>query len=163
MHWRLTHIGGGPLAGKLTAQAEQFGLSSKIDWLGRRPQSKVQEVLQTADIFVLASKVAGDGDRDGLPNVLMEAQSQSVPCIATSVSAIPELIDDGETGRLVAPGDHPGLAAAIAELAGDPALRQRLAERALAKLTADFQMDGGHDAVAALIVSALVRQRAVPT
>jgi glycosyltransferase involved in cell wall biosynthesis len=161
--WRLTHIGGGPLAESLAKQAARLGLTGKIDWLGRQPQSRVQEVLQTADIFVLASKVAGDGDRDGLPNVLMEAQSQSVPCIATSVSAIPELIDDGVTGRLVAPGDQPALAAAITELAGDPALRDRLAERALAKLRADFQMDSGHDAVAALIASASASKQAAPS
>jgi len=160
--WRLTHIGGGPLAGALAAQAERLGLAGKIDWLGRQPQAEVQEVLRQGDIFVLASKIADDGDRDGLPNVLMEAQSQSVPCIATAVSAIPELIVDGATGRLVAPGDPPALAAAIAELAGDPALREQIAERALTKLRADFQMDGGHDAIAALIVSAAVKERALP-
>jgi glycosyltransferase involved in cell wall biosynthesis len=163
LSWRLTHIGGGPLAGTLVAQAEQLGIAGKIDWLGRQPQSKVQEALRQADIFVLASKIAGDGDRDGLPNVLMEAQSQSVPCIATAVSAIPELIEDGATGRLVAPGDPGALAAAITELAGDPALRQQLAARALAKLEADFQMDGGHDAIAALIVSVAGKERALPT
>ena len=122
----------------------------------------VQEVLRQADIFVLASKIASDGDRDGLPNVLMEAQSQSVPCIATAVSAIPELIEDGVTGRLVAPGDHAALAAAIGELAGDPVLRHRLATRALAKLTADFQMDAGHDTIAALIVAALANANVSP-
>ncbi len=160
--WRFTHVGGGPLAKTLAAQADRLGLAGKIEWRGRQPQSKVQEVLQQADIFVLASKIADDGDRDGLPNVLMEAQSQSVPCIGTAVSAIPELIEDGVTGRLVAPGDRPALAAAIAALAGDPALRSQLAERALAKLKADFQMDGGHDAIAALIVSASASERAVP-
>lgn len=152
--WHLTHIGGGPLADALTKQAERLGLTGKIDWLGRQPQAEIQEALRAADIFVLASKVAGDGDRDGLPNVLMEAQSQSVPCVATTISAIPELIDDGVTGRLVGPDDPPALAAAIAELASNPALRQRFAERALAKLQADFQMDGGHDALAALLITA---------
>ncbi|MDH3739502.1 MAG: glycosyltransferase family 4 protein, partial [Alphaproteobacteria bacterium] len=159
MPWRLTHIGGGPLAETLAAQAGRLGLSKKIDWLGRQPQSRVQDVLRHADIFVLASKIADDGDRDGLPNVLMEAQSQSVPCIATAVSAIPELIDDGATGRLVAPGDPAALAAAITELAGDPALRNQLAQHALAKLTADFQMDDGHDAIAGLIGSAIASAR----
>lgn len=159
--WRLTHIGGGPLAETLAAQAERLGLSGKIEWRGRQPQSEVQKILRQADIFVLASKIASDGDRDGLPNVLMEAQSQSVPCIATAVSAIPELIDDGATGRLVAPGDPPALATAIAELAGDPGLRNQMAERALAKLKTDFHMDGGHDAIAALI-AASANKRAVP-
>ncbi|NNE84891.1 MAG: glycosyltransferase [Alphaproteobacteria bacterium] len=154
--WRLTHIGGGPLAATLAAQAERLGFTSKIDWRDRQPQSQVQELLRHADIFILASKIAGDGDRDGLPNVLMEAQSQSVPCIATSVSAIPELIDDGVTGRLVPPSDPAALAMAITELARDPALRSQLADRALEKLRAEFQMDGGHDAIAGLIVSSMV-------
>lgn len=154
--WRLTHIGGGPLAETLAAQAERLGLTNKIEWRGRQPQSQVQELLRHADIFILASKIASDGDRDGLPNVLMEAQSQSVPCIATSVSAIPELIDDGATGRLVPPSDPTALAAAIAELARDPALRTQLADYALVKLRAEFQMDGGHDAIAALLVSPTV-------
>ena len=161
--WRLTHIGGGPLAGTLVSQAERLGLAGKIDWLGRQPHSKVAEILRHADIFILASKIAGDGDRDGLPNVLMEAQSQSVPCVATAVSAIPELIEDGATGRLVAPDDPPALAAAIAELAGEPALRSELAERALAKLKTSFQMEGGHDAIATLIVSAAGKVRVLPT
>ena len=160
--WRLTHIGGGPLAGALAAQATRLGIAGNIEWRGRQPQSAVQEVLGDADIFVLASKIAGDGDRDGLPNVLMEAQSQSVPCVATAVSAIPELIEDGVTGRLVSPGDRPALAGAIAELAGDPALRKRLAEHALAKLKTSFQMDGGHDAIAAQIVAATLKERALP-
>jgi len=155
LSWRLTHIGGGPLGKRLKAQAERLGIADRIDWRGRQAQAVVLEVLRSADLFVLASKIADDGDRDGLPNVLMEAQSQSVPCIATAVSAIPELIEDGVTGRLVAPGDPTALAAAIAELAGDVGLRQRLAERALAKLQTTFGMAGGHDAVAALIATTM--------
>lgn len=153
LSWRFTHIGGGPLAAELAAQADRLGIAGSISWLGRQPQAAVKKILRTADLFVLASKIAGDGDRDGLPNVLMEAQSQSVPCIATSVSAIPELIDDGVTGRLVPPGDPSALATAIAELAGDATLRRRMADQALAKLRTEFGMDEGHDAIAALIVA----------
>lgn len=162
LHWRLVHIGGGPLAQTLSAQAEKLGVAGNIEWRGRQAQSGVQELLATADMFVLASKIAGDGDRDGLPNVLMEAQSQSVPCIATAVSAIPELIEDGRTGRLVSPGDPLALAGTIAELAGDPAQRRRLAENAFAKLRSDFQMEGGHDAIAALIAAAATCERVQP-
>lgn len=157
--WQLTHIGGGPLAKALAEQAERLGLTERIDWQGRQPQAKVQDALGDADIFILASKIAGDGDRDGLPNVLMEAQSQSVPCIATAVSAIPELIDDGVTGRLVEAGDQAALAAAITELARNSTLRTQLAGAALEKLHANFQMDGGHDAIAALIVAASTAER----
>ena len=59
-----------------------------------------------ADLFVLAAKIAEDGDRDGLPNVLMEAQSQGLACVATDISAIPELIEDG-CDRLAGPAGRP--------------------------------------------------------
>ena len=75
---------------------------------------------------MLASRVARDGDRDGLPNVLLEAQSQGLPCVATRVSAIPELIEDGVNGILSPPGDPDALAAGIERLLRDATLRQRL-------------------------------------
>jgi glycosyltransferase involved in cell wall biosynthesis len=61
----------------------------RIQWRGALAQDQVIAVYRSADLFVLASRIAGDGDRDGLPNVLMEAQSQGVACVATDVSAIP--------------------------------------------------------------------------
>ena len=73
-------------------------------------------------------RVARDGDRDGLPNVLMEAQSQAVPCLSTGLAGIAELIDNGETGLLVEPDDPAALADALARLIADPALRRRLGE-----------------------------------
>ena len=71
----------------------------------RLAQPEVLAAYREADLFVLASKVAKDGDRDGLPNVLIEAQSQRLACVSTDVSAIPELIEHGVTGLLVPPGD----------------------------------------------------------
>src|SRR5690606_25449087 len=119
------HIGGGPLLGDLKRQAETLDIAGKIVWRGAQPQDEVLAALWAADIFVLASRIAEDGDRDGLPNVLMEAQSQKVAVVATDVSAIPELIIPETTGLLVRPRDVDALAAAIARLAGDPALRAR--------------------------------------
>ncbi len=75
---------------------------------------------------MLASKVAGNGDRDGLPNVLMEAQSQGLACVSTKVSAIPELIRDEETGLLVEPEKPDVLRAALERLITDAPLRQKL-------------------------------------
>ena len=71
--------------------------------MGAQAQAEVFRSYLAADLFLLASRIAGDGDRDGLPNVLMEAQSQRLPCLATRVSAIPELIEDGVTGVLAPP------------------------------------------------------------
>src|ERR1700757_4800331 len=98
LEWRFIHIGGGALVSALMGQAERLGLSHRIEWRGALAQPEVLAAYRQADLFVLAAKVAKDGDRDGLPNVLIEAQSQRLACIATNVSGIPELSQQGETG-----------------------------------------------------------------
>ena len=87
LNWRLVHIGGGPLSKKLSAQALSLGIDQRIVWMGPQSHLEVLRQYRRADIFVLASRVSADGDRDGLPNVLMEAQSQCLPCVSTQVSA----------------------------------------------------------------------------
>ena len=148
LHWRFTHIGGGPGLAGLKRQAAALGLADRIDWLGALPQDRVIGALQASDLFVLASRIARSGDRDGLPNVLMEAQAVGVACLATRVSAIPELVEDGETGALVAPDDPPALAAALTRLIGDPDGRRRLAVAGAARVRARFSFDAGIDALA---------------
>jgi glycosyltransferase involved in cell wall biosynthesis len=138
--WCFRHIGGGGGLGKLRRQADELGISDRIDWLGARPQTEVLAELRAADMFVLASRITGDGDRDGLPNVLMEAQSQRLACVATSVSAIPELIRDGETGLLVPERDPSALAGAIEKLARDAELRARLATAGEERVRQSFSL-----------------------
>jgi len=125
--WRFEHIGGGQLSSALKAQASALGLSDRITWHGALTQTEVLAAYRRADVFVLASRIDRNGDRDGLPNVLMEAQSQRLACVATTVSAIPELIADQETGLLVPPEDPDALAAALDRLMTDADLRARLA------------------------------------
>jgi glycosyltransferase involved in cell wall biosynthesis len=145
--WRLVHIGGGALAGRLKQDAARLGLAGRIDWRGARPQPEVLAAYRGADLFVLAAKIAPDGDRDGLPNVLVEAQSQRLACVATRLSGIPELIEDGATGLLAPPGDRAALAAALARLIGDPALRARLGAAGEARVRSQFD---ANTAIAAL-------------
>jgi len=103
LEWRFVHIGGGTLGRALKSQAESLGLSHRVEWRGALPQPEVLAAYREADLFVLASKVAKDGDRDGLPNVLIEAQSQRLACVSTNISGIPELIQHGATGLLTPP------------------------------------------------------------
>ena len=124
--WKFMHIGGGKDLKTFKAQAEQLGIADRCDWRGAQPQEEVLAAMRSSDIFVLASKIAADGDRDGLPNVLMEAQSQSLCTVATRVSAIPELVNDEETGLLVPPGDPAALAKALERVLSDVDLRQKL-------------------------------------
>jgi len=146
--WRFVHLGGGPLLLKLKALARKLGLDGRIEWLGAQAQGTVLERLRAADLFVLASRTARDGDRDGLPNVLMEAQSQSLAVLSTRAGAIEELIVDGESGLLVAPGDRDALAGGLARLIGDPGLRARLGAAGAAGLARDFSLDRGIDQLA---------------
>ncbi|MEX0368484.1 MAG: glycosyltransferase family 4 protein [Ruegeria sp.] len=142
MDWHWTHIGGGALADTMQRRADDHGLGDRITWRGACDQPAVIEAMRNADLFVLPSRVAADGDRDGLPNVLMEAASQKLPILSTPVSAIPEFITDGVHGLLT--DDHPeSLAAAMRRIAEDPALGPALAEAAHTRLISDFTMQPG--------------------
>jgi glycosyltransferase involved in cell wall biosynthesis len=149
LHWRFVHIGGGPLLGELKKQAA--GLGERIEWRGAQAEDEVRAAYRAADLFVLASRIDGNGDRDGLPKVLLEALSQGCPVVATAVSAIPELVADGVTGALVTPDNPAAFAAAIARLARDPALRARLAAAGEARVRRDFPLARGIDTIATLL------------
>ena len=123
--WRLVHVGGGPELSKLRAEVKRRGIADRIDWLGPQDQTAVLEQYRQADLFVLPCRIAGDGDRDGLPNVLVEAQSQGLACLSTRVGGVPELIEDGINGCLVASDDPTALAAALVVLIRHPDLRRR--------------------------------------
>jgi glycosyltransferase involved in cell wall biosynthesis len=104
---------------------------------------------RNADLFALASRIARDGDRDGLPNVLAEAQSQALACVATRVSAIPELVRDGQTGLLVEENDPDALARALEALIASPARRRALGQAGQARVLEHFALDANIGALAA--------------
>ncbi len=151
LQWRWEHIGGGAGLAALTARAEELGLAGRTRFHGAKPFQDVLAAYRAADLFVLPCRIAANGDRDGLPNVLMEAQSQGLAVLSTRVSAIPELIRHGETGWLVAPDDPPALTEALARLIADPALRQGLAAAGAARLRAAFAQDAMIGDLAALL------------
>jgi glycosyltransferase involved in cell wall biosynthesis len=96
-----------------------------------------------ADLFVLPCRIARSGDRDGLPNVLVEAQSQKLACLSTEVGGVPELIENGETGVLVPPDDSRALADALMRLIEDPQTRRRLGEAGEDRVRRHFDQRGG--------------------
>ena len=155
INWRLWHVGGGELCDRLKLRAKRLGISDRVVWFGALPQGEVRDLYRKADLFVLASRVGNDGDRDGLPNVLMEAQSQGLVCVATDVSAIPELIVDGETGVLV-PADNPdALRNAIATLAVNSERRLFLGRAGEARVRSAFSFRAGIDRLAAKLGAAV--------
>ena len=156
--WRFVHVGGGPLIAELRRLAERAGIAGRTEWVGAIARPELLARLRAADLFVLACRVARDGDRDGLPNVLLEAQSQGLPCVSTRVSAIPELIEDGVTGLLCPPGDPDALAAAIERLLRDRDLRRRLGAAGERRVRAQFSSVTGADRLAVKFRALLGRQ-----
>ncbi len=153
LHWHLTHAGEGPLLPSLVETAARSGLDRRVTWLGARRQDEILDVLQDSDLFVLVPVIARDGDRDGLPNVLLEAQSQALAVVTTDVSAVGELVSDGVNGCLVPPGDASALASRLCHLVRNPQLRDRMGRAGESRVRTDFSMDRGIDRLVDLFAS----------
>ncbi|MBI1749313.1 MAG: glycosyltransferase [Acidobacteria bacterium] len=139
--FRVEIIGTGPLRPALETRAALLGLSDHVSFLGAQPQERVRHAYQQAAIFALPCVVAGDGDRDGIPTVLLEAMASGLPVISTPVSGIPELIESGRDGLLVAPNKPELLADALDGLLNGAQLRERLARAAREKIESRFQIE----------------------
>ncbi len=158
--WRFEHAGGGALSKRLKAEAQRLGIAERMTWHGAQDRGFIFDLLKRADLFVLPSRLTRSGDRDGLPNVLMEAQAFALPVVATDVSGIPELVTHGKTGWLVAEHDPAGLGQAIRLMMDDPDLRLRLAEAGAKNVRARFSSEPGIDRVAKKLTASRARRKA---
>jgi len=133
-------VGDGPEREKLEALVRELGITQWVRLEHGRPQPDLLGEYARAEIFALSPRVMPDGDRDGLPNVLLEAMAAGVPVVATAVSAVPELVVDGVTGRLSPPDDAHRLADALQQLLDDPTERRRLARAGQAHVSTEFDL-----------------------
>jgi len=133
-----TLIGDGEERKAILGLIRSLGLSEVTRSLGTRPHEEVIEHYRRADLFVLGCEIAPNGDRDGIPNVILESMAMGVPVVATPVSAIPEAVEHGKTGLLVEPGRPEEMAGAMTRLLTDEALRQGVAAAARAKVARAF-------------------------
>jgi len=131
-------VGDGEDRKKILSYIDNLGLNGVAKWHGTQPHRAVLDFYRRADVFVLGCEVAANGDRDGIPNVLLESMAMGVPVVATNVSAIPELVQDGQTGILVPPGEPEKLAAAVVRLLTDNDLRQKIVNNARERVLKDF-------------------------
>lgn len=157
LNWRLTHIGTGELRAALKAQAERLGLAARITFAGSKPQGEVIDALRAADLFVLPCREGDGGDRDGLPNVIMEAATQGLAILSTDFAGVPEFVTDGENGRLVRPRDVAGLTGALAQLIVDPVQRERLGQAARIRVETAFSFRAGVATIAERLRSAIAK------
>ena len=118
--FRCDIIGDGPCRGRLTEHARRLRIERHVTFYGAQPNHEVYRALRQHDVLVAPCRLASDGDRDGLPTVLMEALSCGVPVVASAFAAIPELVTDGETGRLVPPNAPVALARTLRRLFDQP-------------------------------------------
>jgi len=142
MRFRAELIGKGPLESMLGALIAELGLQSCVTLLGPQSQAAVVAAYRRADVFALPCVVAADGNRDGLPTVLLEAMAMCVPVVSTRLTGVPEIIDDGENGSLVPPNDPAALADALGRLLANPALCTRMGQAARQKVQRDFDLAG---------------------
>ncbi len=133
-------IGGGDLEAELRARIERFGLGDRVHLTGPRPQREVIERIRRAAVFAAPCVVGNDGNRDGLPTVLLEAMALGTPCVSTDVTGIPEVLRDGETGLRVPQHTPVLLADALARLLDDADLRVRLATAARRLIETSFDI-----------------------
>ncbi|MEM8663050.1 MAG: glycosyltransferase [Pseudomonadota bacterium] len=137
LDWRFEHVGGGAMVERLHARAERLGIAARVSFLGAMDRAEVIAAYRRADVFLLASRIAKNGDRDGLPNVIMEAMAMGLPVVSTAVSAVPEIVT-AQTGILVEPRDPAALAGALAALAGDPVRRAAMGAAGAERVRASF-------------------------
>ena len=122
---RVVIVGGGRLEAQLASNVRRLGLEKTISMVGCRDD--VLQILPAFDVFALSSRY------EGLPLALVEAAATGLPCVATSVGGVSEVVEDGETGLLVPPADADALAGALDKLLRDPELRSKMGERATAR------------------------------
>lgn len=145
----LTLVGDGPDRAALESAVRSLGLDAVVRFTGAVNQDAIGELYANADVFALASFA------EGIPVVLMEAMAQEIPCVATRINGIPELIEDGANGLLVAPSDTAALVAALARLMDSPELRTELGRAARHTVIERYNLASSADHLAALFVRRL--------
>ncbi|MDF2977057.1 MAG: putative glycosyltransferase [Actinomycetospora sp.] len=138
-------VGDGPRREELEELAASRGLGRAVSFLGQRRD--VVRLLAGSDVFALSS------DHEGVPISIMEAMAQGLPVVSTDVGAVADLVSDGEEGYLVDRGDAAALGARLRKLADDPDLRRTMGERARARASRDFTIEGTAEAFTRMVES----------
>jgi glycosyltransferase involved in cell wall biosynthesis len=139
--FRCSIVGWGPLRDDLERMIVELNLSDCVSLVNEMTQDQLVHLYMTAGMFVLPCILTDNGDRDGIPNVLIEAMAMRVPVISTEVSGIPELVEHMENGILVPEKNSTALADAIELLLSHPDLRSRFAEKGRAKVVKQFTLE----------------------
>jgi glycosyltransferase involved in cell wall biosynthesis len=138
--FRCTIYGDGPLSQTLQQWLEEHGMAGDVRLMGDSTQQELISIYQKATLFALTPIQTEDGDRDGIPNVLVEAMAVGLPVITTAVAGIPELVDNNQNGLLYQPHDVDGISSGILELLSNPEKRKLLGDVASQKVKDQFDV-----------------------
>jgi len=150
-------FGTGPLMTELQRRVEAAGLAASVDLPGWAPAGQLLDEMGRAAVFAMPSRVAAGGDRDGIPNVVLEAMAAGLPVVATNVSGIPEAVSHETTGLLVEPDDVTVLAGALERVLIDAALSARFGAAARARIREEFTLEVASSRLIALFRSVQAR------
>lgn len=134
-------VGGGPMKQWLSSAISAAGLQHKVELVGALSQQQIADEYLEADVFVQSSVVVEGGDRDGIPNSVLEAMASGLAVVGSDVAGIPEVVSDGSTGMLVQSGNPSALASALSQLVEDPSLRRRLGSAARERMVAELSRE----------------------
>jgi glycosyltransferase involved in cell wall biosynthesis len=138
--FRCIIYGDGPLCQPLKQWIEEHGMSGDVTLKGDRTQQELISEFQNATLFLLTPVQTADGDRDGIPNVLLEAMAVGLPVISTAVAGIPELVEHNQNGLLYQPHDVEGISSGIVDLLGDAEKRRQLGSAASKTVAEQFDL-----------------------
>ncbi len=151
LRFRCVVYGDGPLRDELVEAVTRLGLTGEVTFAGARTQRELQVLLKQAHVFALTPCVTDDGDRDGVPNALLEAMACGLPVVTTTVAGIPEVIVHGQNGLLAEPHEVPVIADHLAALLTDPPLRMRLGSSARSEVVANFDREANARRLASVL------------
>ncbi len=148
-------IGDGPLKPELLQLLDKLGLDDYVEFLGARPKDDVIREMQNSDLFILNSVVADDGDREGLPVSLIEAQSMGIPVVSSFHSGIPELVENNKTGLLSEEKDVKTIAAQVKQLLEDVELRKSMSINSRERVKDEFDIEKLNDRLADILFTGI--------
>jgi glycosyltransferase involved in cell wall biosynthesis len=150
-----TLVGDGDDRDDILNLIRQLGLEKSCHWAGTRTHEEVLQFFRDSDLFVLGCEIAKNGDRDGIPNVLVESLAMEVPAVSTTVSGVPEILENNTTGLTVPPSDPERMALAMRDLLTDEGLRAQIKEGGRQKVIQEFDNRIHIDVLAELYRKAL--------
>jgi glycosyltransferase involved in cell wall biosynthesis len=145
-------FGDGPLCKPLQSWIEEHDMAEEVRLMGDITQQELISIYQSADLFVLTPVQTEDGDRDGIPNVLLEAMAVGLPVVTTAVAGIPELVENNQNGLIYQPHDVEGISSGIAELLRDAEKRRQLGRAASKKVAEQFDVTQAAQRLKALFI-----------